>query len=154
MALFDQQGELEPRHYFFDDLGDCGVGLVAVEARVGQGVEELERIGDWQSGGGEILVLVCLVFGEPGFDIVVEGMLVAPEAQGTPSARQLEPRAVVRNPLADESLLPGCFGDAFQILQCHVFGDAVALAGQVEKLPRPRHQVQGPGYADSAFGSR
>ena len=87
-------------------------------------------IGDWQSGGGEILVLVRLVFGEPGFDVVVEGMLVAPEAQGPLPARQLEPSAVVRNPLADESLSPGCLGDAFQILQCHVFGDAVALAGQ------------------------
>ena len=29
------RGELEPRHYFFDDFRDCGVGFVAVEARVG-----------------------------------------------------------------------------------------------------------------------
>ena len=110
------RGNSKPRHYLRDDLCDCGVRLVAVEARVGQWVEELERVGDWHSGGGEILVLVRLVFGESGFDVVVEGMLVAPEAQGMPSARQFEPSAVVRNPLADESPLPTRLGDTFQIL--------------------------------------
>ena len=35
VALLDQQGELEPRHYLRDDFRYGSVRLVAVEARVG-----------------------------------------------------------------------------------------------------------------------
>ena len=95
-------------------------------------------------------MLVALVLGHARRRVVVEGVLVAHEQEGTAAAFEAHHVAVPRDrPRPQAEALAG-EGEALEALRRRFLADTLRLKGQVEVLPPPGRQVQGPGDADAA----